>query len=297
LPCSPANYFCLGNYNIPTAWKVTTCAAGSYLSSPPSTTADGVCSPCGITNYCAGGTVSRTICPAGWFCSTDGATKTQCPPGSYCGEGSTTQTNCGAGYYSATLGAASISTCLACDAGKFAPTTGSTACTLCGIGSYSGGVAFSRCTDCTDLLNYQDFQGQIACKPCTTTTCAAGTSTQICTKYTDKSCTSCTPIANCKYSGNLCTDAISGKPACACAAGYQMAAAAPYICLQCPYGTFKSIESSTPCTPWTDRSSCAFTTLGTRITDSACVVFPLPPDNAVAVSDGWRCNAGYEKAL
>jgi hypothetical protein len=68
-----------------------------------------------------------------------------------------------------------------------------------------------------------------------------------------------------------------------------------YVCTPCPYGMFKAEESTNPCTQWTNQQ-CPGASLGTRVSDSVCVDFPAPPENAVGVVDGggWKCNAGYE---
>ena len=289
--CPPSNS-CAGElYSQPVPWKVTSCPAGSYLSTNPSALSDGKCTLCSSTYYCPAGSTALNRCPAGSYCSLNGITKTQCPAGSYCPEGSTAHITCGPGSYSSSSAATSSSVCTQCSAGHFAGAAGSTACALCSAGSVSGGAGFSRCTDCVDTVTYQSLQGQSVCNPCTKDTCPAGTSTQTCSKTTDRMCLPCPAIANCKYGSNLCTDPASKRPACACSKGYQMVGQA---CVQCPHGTFKAVESSAPCAPWTSRT-CPAPALGTRESDSACVPFPAPPDNAVESEwGGWRCNAGYE---
>ena len=285
----PEKMFCSGDYDTPKAWTWTTCPPGKYFSDVNSATMDGVCSQCPANNYCAGGTAASIPCPTGWYCSTDGSSKTICPSGSYCGQGVTTPTGCAAGYYSTASGASSISTCQQCEAGKKAASIGSSACALCLEGTSSATGAVS-CTDCTAGTSYQDLTGQSGCKTCNIIPCAAGTVAQACTAKTDKSCTTCASIANCKYSGNICTD-INGKPTCACAAGYQMVGSQ---CQQCPYGKFKAQESTNPCASWRTLE-CTSSSLGTRVKDSECVEFPPPPDNALAVGESkWECNAGFE---
>ena len=287
----PANNFCTGGYNPPVAWKVSTCLAGTYLSVANSATSDGNCATCLIKYYCPGGTAPSGLCPAGWYCSTDGKVKTQCPAGSYCAEGSNTFTTCDAGYYSATSGASSVSVCLSCGGGQVARSAGLTACVKCSIGTFSLGGVVSACTDCGNS-QYQNTEGLTACKSCTTTSCAAGTSTQPCTATTDKTCLTCTLIANCKYSGNLCL--VNNKPNCACAAGYQMGSAS--TCQPCPYGMFKAVESTDTCKAWKDwTSECSSVALGTRVEDSKCVSFLQPlPVNADLYANGWKCNVGFE---
>jgi hypothetical protein len=285
----PAGFYCLGlNPSIATEWTVTTCVPGQYLYQVNTKFVDGKCDPCPANNYCAGGTAANIACPAGSYCSTDGSSKTTCPQGSYCAEGVTTFTGCSAGYYSTASGASSVSTCQQCEAGKKAATTGSSACALCLEGTSSAAGAVS-CTDCF-AGSYQNQQGQSGCKPCNTVQCAAGTVAQPCTAKTDKTCSTCNSIANCRYREATCTNPVTGKPTCACAAGYQMVDS---LCEQCPYGMFKAEESTNPCAPW-KTPACTSFSLGTRVKDSECVEFPPPPDNAVVEGGAWKCNAGYE---
>lgn len=307
----PAFNYCLGEYNTPNPWRVTSCSAGSYLSTAPSASIDGRCTPCYPGEFCAGGTASKTPCPAGSYCASTAA-NTICPPGAFCPVRSTDPSQCSAGTYSTAAGASSSATCQQCSAGSYSGAAQSTTCSLCLAGTIGVSSGLTACTVCdagstTSLKVYQNIPGQTACKPCNQTQCATGTFSQACTNSQDRQCIKCTPPTNCIYSPYtegcfVPASALSGTPSCSCIKGFEMMPTNPvYTCVQCPPGKFKESWNTDLCRNWTTPAvlSCStggmYSTAGTRTSDSRCTMFPKPPVNAYTDGLGWSCNAGYEK--
>ncbi len=299
----PPTHFCRGAYGQPTAWTTITCYDGFYLSTPPSSTSDGVCTACSPGDFCEGGTAAKINCPAGWFCSSDAKVKTVCPAGSYCLERSTSPTQCNEGTSSGISGASS-NVCLLCSPGFYSDAKGLTACKECQEGSFSAGGGISQCTQCEPNKNqYQNLRGTTACNVCTGNNCAAGQNYQQCTATQDRQCTVCTLYPNCRYQNTIgCVrDGGSNIPSCSCAPGFQMNNSAASKCVQCPPGTWKSLQNYDVCNPWMNASQCEQSKIfvpGTRTQNSQCIDFPTPaPDNAVVPlgEANWMCNAGYER--
>ena len=303
VPCTADNY-CLGDYSVPSPWTVNSCNVGSYLSTAPSSSTNGICTSCSLGDYCVGGTTARADCSAGFYC-TSTSTKLLCPSGTYCPLKSLSPLQCSAGTFSTATGASSSATCQPCIAGYYSGAAQSTACSNCPAGKSGANSGLSVCTACdaTAYRVYQDLPGQTACKPCTQTSCPPGTNPQNCQNTLDKKCISCPQIPNCLFVNGTdsCTNS-DGTPKCQCIAGFQMTLVnSVYSCTQCPPGTYKPLLNGITCASWTKPealgcSSSQYAAAGTRTSDRGCVDFPLPPDNAYTNGLGWRCNAGYEKS-
>ena len=107
---------------------------------------------------------------------------TSCSTGSSgsCSTDGTTQcTACAAGSYSGTLG---LTTCTTCPAGTFYATTGASACTACSAGTYSGTTGASQSSTCTacSIGSYTGKTGVSACTPCPANTWSSAAGARTC---------------------------------------------------------------------------------------------------------------------
>ena len=116
--------------------------------------------------------IMNCTCVAGAFVSLtpNGVPCNLCPPGSFLAVGSTACTLCGTGTYSTTIAAVAIATCINCAGGTYASTTASTSCTLCSPGTYS--------------LTVSGASSPSTCSSCSTgsySTASGATTTSVCT--------------------------------------------------------------------------------------------------------------------
>ena len=119
--------------------------------------------------------IMNCTCVAGAFASPtpNGVPCTQCPPGSFSAVGSTACTLCGKGTYSTTIAAVAIATCINCAGGTYGTGYGYPApatCTLCSPGTYS--------------LTVSGASSPSTCSSCSTgsySTASGATTTSVCT--------------------------------------------------------------------------------------------------------------------
>ena len=131
--CTP-NHRCSAGNGAPIPHAVTTCPAGRFLSTVPSSTTDGVCSQCTAGKYKVG-VSAATSC-----------------------------TDCLAGTASAALGATTIANCTSCVAGKYSSLNGSDTCITCENPTCASTLYRVDCTQTSDT----------ECRSCTTHAGALG---------------------------------------------------------------------------------------------------------------------------
>ena len=268
-----------------------------------------------LAGYEMNGTLSEDgscrPCLAGKFKTGGNGTCKHCPLNSWSDAGSTniSQCKCALGYHGL-----DGSTCLACAAGKYKPTNGSSACQDCGQGKYMnssilGAVAESSCAPCSN--NSYSPGGSNSSALCV---CRAG--------YTGDGISSCTPCEPSTFKSSAgssacspCKDDSNSPPGstdanqCVCNVGYTDHSSVS--CLTCPAGTYKESTGSMPCTECesgkygvtlgANKSSACFTCPGNSTSNPAsssvfeciCVAGHFGPDGGQCAA----CGLGTYKSL
>ena len=184
---------------------------------------------------------------------------------------------CGAGYYTTTAGATSNTACLKCAAGKYATTTVNALadCTYCAAGTYSAATGASAAATCGACpVSSSSPISSSALANCTCNAGYSGPDGAACTPCQANTYKTTTGSAQCtSCPANLISPVGStSSAACAdCNAGYTGPSGGP--CVACQTGTWKSATGSGSCTgcPLYSGGTC------TPCTDST----------------GCQCNAGY----
>ncbi|XP_063681376.1 major surface trophozoite antigen 11-like [Bolinopsis microptera] len=236
------------------------CPAGSFSTEVNSTT----CTPCPVGHYnsrtnqtscleCSPGTFSDTPgseicegCRAGQYnADTASDSCSNCIAGTYSTENASSCVPCPGGTFSPVSGS---EICTDCDAGSFSR-NGSTTCTVCVPGTFSGRPGSTSCEPCA-AGSSQDKPGQTLCS-----LCSPGTSTK---GWTARShCFSCSPgqfasgmgWASCGYCPpGSSTNKLSGSISCSlCIPGYFSSVAGSPGCQGCPVGQFNDRRGSASC--------------------------------------------------
>jgi hypothetical protein len=245
----------------------TVCSAGTYQTTPCTTTQNRVCTSCPAGSECPGGAfitscilntsyslgnqsacTNCTVCAAGTFQTTACTTTqnrvcTSCPAGSAC-PGGAVITTCVNG---STFALASQSTCTACTvclAGTYeitpCTTTQNRICSFCPAGSAcSGGAAIAPCVAGTTF----SLGNQSTCSSCTPVCAATTYELQTCTTTQNRVCSNSCPAGSACPGGAVLNACVSGTTF---SLGNQSTCTNCTVCLATTYET-------TPCTTTQNR--------------------------------------------
>ena len=176
----------------------TTCTRLQYVSQPPSTTQDRICSTIPICNagYYRTSAMICEGCSAGTHSNEKGQTACKaCRPGRFTPEEATNK-----GYVD----------CKACQAGQHQDETGQIACKDCEAGTFAKQEAQYSCHSC-EPESYQDQKKQSSCVKCDYT-CPGGQSHSGCGLTQPGSCSACAEGRYKQVAGTGgCTACESGK--------------------------------------------------------------------------------------
>jgi hypothetical protein len=275
----------------------------------------GPCDACIPGTYKAGaGTAQCVACAAGKYLEHAAAISqsecVSCVENSHSEPGSANATDCScnAGYTGSDGGP-----CVACVAGKYKPSPGSSACLACDVGKFSGAEAetnASMCVECPafssaisastavddcycnvgytgphggpcvacDAGKYKTHNGSALCVECD-----AGKYSSQPAQVQESGCTTCSESSHSPAGSNNVTE-------CTCNMGYTGNDGGP--CSACVAGTYKPIAGSQPCL------LCAtgkFSTLQAQIFASNCTDCPASSDALSGSNDitDCLCNAGF----
>lgn len=204
-----------------------------------------------------------------------------CPKGFYAPAGSDTATciQCAIGTYSAAVGTMDISTCNPCPANSNSP-AGSTLITDCTCNKGYTGPGATQCSACS-AGKYKDTQGAAECSSCprktySTTVAAEASST----------CLSCPANTDSPVASGLLTK-------CICNAGYT--GPDGMTCNECPVGTYKPVNGSSPCTRCTEGT---YSGSIAAVEPSTCLTCPAGTDSpeASSILTHCTCKLGYTAA-
>lgn len=243
LECPPGQFSAT-----PQAQGCQFCPAGSYQ---PNTSASS-CLPCPPGSVSGSGASTCTPCPSGQIPNQERSRCEPCPAGSntpHFGTGNVLCVPC-------MRGTAGVS-CAACARGTVATSEGSTSCSSCPGGTYTGvREAAVACLPCeSGKIPTSD---RISCDSCPQGTITAEASCRTCPAGTTPSpnqteCTSCPPGSRLPDNSTICVPCPAGTASdinntCArCHAGTYSPEGSS-ACLLCPPGTFAR-PGSTSCTP------------------------------------------------
>ena len=167
--------------------------------------------------------------------------------------------------------------CLSCNQGYYSGSHGSSVCSTCLAGTFSASLQSSVCGTCSKG-SFNTGIGKTAYGPCKVISRPSGQTLQTCSSTAEGLCTSCTLYPNCDYRDiSGCFRDGGSIPSCSCTPGFQMDNNANNNnkCVQCPSGTWKSLQNHDTCKPWTTNTlQCGSGKLfvqGTLIKDSMCV--------------------------
>ena len=191
---------------------VSKCNANTYYTAITDTGYKNTCTSCGSNSGTSAGNTSTTCtCTTGYTAdgSVDGASTSKsgcslisdiaCAIGQYLPASSTTCSACTAGYWCPSSAqtysySTSIQGRTACSAGTYQPDTGKTSCLSADKGYYVIGMAKTAQTPCTGAT-YQDETGKTSCKDCPDGYTANTTSAKIAASSCQISCAAGTQVA------------------------------------------------------------------------------------------------------
>jgi len=260
----------------------TSCLEGYYANAKASQ----ICSPCPVGTYTnTKETITCTQCEPGKYQDQTGQTSCKlCPAGTFNNSPGSDQlsdcTQCPVGYFSAVDG---LTVCDQCPEGKYQDQPGKTLCIACPINTYSNTKARSKLSDCIACTagSYTSTIGSTSCTPC-----AKGTYMDAATPGTCTDCPAGTFNENLGKAGS-CDLCPAGT------ANPNMRSTVASDCVECPLGTFSTIQSSS-CT------NCPVGTYQDAVKQNSCKQCLAGTANALtkrtAVSDCIPCNAGYWSA-
>ena len=196
------------------------CAAGHFMTKPPTTTSDRECQEC----------------VAGMFTSSDNLPLCKaCSVGQHQGmAGQAVCYRCAPGRFQSTAGALH---CVDCAAGRFQAHDGMATCNLCASGQSQANARSVSCHSC-EPGKYQSHLGQSQC--IRVTVCGAGMyTTKLPTPTSDRECQHC-PVGK--------VTAVENMLSCqTCAAGQYQASVGQPVCKQCSPGHSQPVHGASTC--------------------------------------------------
>jgi Tyrosine-protein kinase ephrin type A/B receptor-like len=256
----------------------TACPAGRYATSRANATA---CAECGIGTYTdTDGRTECSSCTIGSSTSVNGSVQcTECPSGSYQNLSTLACDPCPAGFFS---NVTSLTVCYACAEGSFSGQQGSVSCSACPAGRYATSQAnATACTKC-GIGTYTDTDGRTECSSCT-----IGSSTSV---NGSVQCTEC-PSGSYQNLSTLACDP--------CPAGFFSNVTSLTVCYACAEGSFSAQQGSVSCsacpagryaTSQAQATACAKCGIGTYTdTDGHTVCFECGIGNYSSIPGAVSC--------
>ena len=289
----------------PGATSCTSCDVGSYSDTPGAS----VCSACPVGGFCAtAGAASASMTFEQWYVQPAHAQpSTRAHDGDQLSVPLTARRlllfyHSPAGYYNSNEGASSVSSCIACSAGKSNPVPGSSSesvCKDCMPGGYSAAGAAS-CTRC-EGGKFTDLFGQTACEDCTPGyLCLEGSSApQPCPggTHADSSLAFMSSLSECIVCDEGTSCSVGSAEPTPCAPGTYSDEPQQETCKKCDAGTFQALAGQTSCDPCTAGYYCA---------EGAAAALPCPGgthkdasltvmtsvEQCVICNEGTSCSVG-----
>lgn len=219
------------------------------MSTPGSSTADRLCTPCGSGRFSANSNAPTctawTVCQAGTLVSSPGSstadrTCAPCPPGSFASSSNqptcTPWGVCAPGSFTQLEGTpASDRLCAPCPAETFTSSPNAAAC-----------APWSVCNPGTFVQTNPSATADRACTPCASRTFSSTPNATSCTPWTD-----CSPGTFVQGPGSTSGDQVCGT---------------------CPASTFTDARNAPSCTPWRVCTGGVEVAAGTAFSNRACLV-------------------------
>ena len=235
----------------------TDCSAGSF-----SNTGVTACGLCENGTFSIGGSWECTVCARGRYAPVGVSVCQECPLHTYLDEsfkGSSEDCKaCPNGTYTLVTGVALVSSCIACEAGKyelqrtciacaagkFSMLDGQTGCVSCGYGEFS--MAGSSACDGCPAGSYSALKGRSNCSVCRSGTFSQGgvTACDACAvgSYSLENASACSPCPTGEFTGTNTSSNCS-----LCNAGTYSPEEGLSACLLCAFGTFAATTGRSVC--------------------------------------------------
>lgn len=235
----------------------TDCSAGSF-----SNTGVTACGLCENGTFSIGGAWECTVCARGRYAPVGVSVCQECPLHTYLDEsfkGSSEDCKaCPNGTYTLVTGVALVSSCIACEAGKyelqrtciacaagkFSMLDGQTGCVSCGYGEFS--MAGSSACDGCPAGSYSALKGRSNCSVCRSGTFSQGgvTACDACAVgyYSLENASACSPCTTGEFTGTNTSSNCS-----LCNAGTYSPVEGLSACLLCAFGTFAATTGRSVC--------------------------------------------------